>query len=85
MLYSGLQTQVQKRFSRGMMFTSTWTWAKETSDADDTNDFELSNVMERGQDHGDAYFPAGGLGQDRAVGREVELLEPSNGVPVRVE
>src|SRR4029077_16042455 len=29
MLYSGLQTQVSKRFTRGLMFTSTWTWAKE--------------------------------------------------------
>jgi hypothetical protein len=28
----------------------------------------------RGQDHGDAYFPAGGLGQDRAVGHDVEFL-----------
>jgi hypothetical protein len=59
MLYSGLQTQVQKRFSGGMMFTSTWTWAKEISDTDDTNDFELNNVIEdtynRRRDRGNVY------------------------------
>jgi hypothetical protein len=59
MLYSGLQTQVQKRFSRGMMFTSAWTWAKEISDTDDTNDFELNNVIEdtynRRRDRGNVY------------------------------
>ncbi|MCL4851876.1 MAG: TonB-dependent receptor, partial [Bryobacteraceae bacterium] len=26
-LYNGLQTQVQKRFSKGLLFNSTWTWA----------------------------------------------------------
>jgi hypothetical protein len=59
MLYSGLQTQVQKRFSRGLMFTSAWTWAKEISDTDDTNDFELNNVIEdtynRRRDRGNVY------------------------------
>ena len=59
MLYSGLQTQVQKRFSKGLMFTSTWTWAKEISDTDDTNDFELNNVIEdsynRRRDRGNVY------------------------------
>ena len=29
MLYSGLQTAVQKRFSKGLMFVSTWAWAND--------------------------------------------------------
>ena len=59
MLYSGLQTQVQKRFSHGLMFTSTWTWAKEISDTDDTDDFELNtpieNSYDRRRDRGNVY------------------------------
>ena len=59
MLYSGLQTQLQKRLSRGLMFTSTWTWAKEISDTDDTDDFELNNTIEdtysRRRDRGNVY------------------------------
>ena len=45
-LYSGLQTQVEHRFSRGLEFTSTWMWAKEISDTDDTDDFELNTTIE---------------------------------------
>src|ERR1035441_844450 len=59
MLYSGLQTAVQKRFSKGLMFMSTWTWAKELSDTDDTDDFELNNTIEntcnRRRDRGNVY------------------------------
>ena len=59
MLYSGLQTAVQKRFSHGLMFQSTWTWAKEISDTDDTDDFELNNTIEnsynRRRDRGNVY------------------------------
>jgi hypothetical protein len=59
MLYNGLQTSVQKRFSRGLMFMSTWTWAKELSDTDDTDDFELNNTIEnsynRRRDRGNVY------------------------------
>jgi hypothetical protein len=59
MLYSGLQTSVQKRFSKGLMFQSTWTWAKEISDTDDTDDFELNNTIEntydRRRDRGNVY------------------------------
>jgi hypothetical protein len=59
MLYSGLQTQVQRRFSRGLMFVSTWTWAKELSDTDDTDDFELNTTIEdtynRRRDRGNVY------------------------------
>src|ERR1019366_2498699 len=59
MLYSGMQTAVQKRFSKGLMFMSTWTWAKELSDTDDTDDFELNNTIEntynRRRDRGNVY------------------------------
>jgi hypothetical protein len=59
MLYSGMQTSVQKRFSKGLMFQSTWTWAKEISDTDDTDDFELNNTIEntynRRRDRGNVY------------------------------
>jgi hypothetical protein len=59
MLYSGLQTQVEKRLSKGLMFTSTWIWAKEISDTDDTDDFELNNTIEdtydRRRDRGNVY------------------------------
>jgi hypothetical protein len=59
MLYSGLQTQLTKRFSRGLMVTSTWTWAKELSDTDDTGDFELNTTIEdsydRRRDRGNVY------------------------------
>jgi hypothetical protein len=59
MLYNGLQAAVQKRFSRGLMFMSTWTWAKELSDTDDTDDFELNNTIEntynRRRDRGNVY------------------------------
>lgn len=59
MLYSGMQTSVQKRFSKGLTFLSTWTWAKEISDTDDTDDFELNNTIEnsydRRRDRGNVY------------------------------
>ncbi|HWC96912.1 MAG TPA: TonB-dependent receptor [Candidatus Sulfopaludibacter sp.] len=59
MLYSGLQTQVQRRFSRGLLFSSTWTWAKEISDADEIDDFELGYTIEdtynRRRDRGNVY------------------------------
>jgi len=59
MLYSGLQTQASKRFSGGLMFTSTWVWAKEISEIDDTGDFELNTSIEdsydRQRDRGNVY------------------------------
>ena len=59
MLYSGLQAQLNRRFSHGLMFTSTWTWAKEISDTDDTGDFELNtpieNSYDRRRDRGNVY------------------------------
>jgi hypothetical protein len=57
--YSGLQTQVHRRFSRGLMFTSTWTWAKYLSEVDDTGNAELNtqieNAYDRSRDRGDVY------------------------------
>lgn len=59
MLYSGMQVQVQRRFARGLFFTSTWTWAHELSDADETDDFELGVTIEdsynRRRDRGNVY------------------------------
>jgi hypothetical protein len=57
--YNALQVQVQKRFSRGLLFSSAWTWAKELSDVDDTGDFELNTQIEnpynRSRDRGNVY------------------------------
>lgn len=59
MLYSGMQVQVNRRFTRGLMVMSTWTWAKELSDTDDTGDFELNTTIEnsydRRRDRGNVY------------------------------
>jgi hypothetical protein len=59
MLYSAMQVQVNRRFSAGLMFSSTWTWAKEISDTDDTGDFELNtpieNSYDRRRDRGNVY------------------------------
>jgi len=58
-LYGSLQTQVQRRWHRGLLFRSTWTWAKELSDTDDTDDFELNTTIEdtysRRRDRGNVY------------------------------
>jgi hypothetical protein len=58
-IYSALQAQAQRRFSRGLLFTSAWTWAKYLSDADDTDDFELNTTIEdtysRRRDRGNMY------------------------------
>jgi hypothetical protein len=58
-LYSGLQAQVERRFSRGLLFSSTWVWAKEIADIDDTDDFELNTTIEdsysRARDRGNVY------------------------------
>jgi Carboxypeptidase regulatory-like domain/TonB dependent receptor len=57
--YDGLQTQVSKRFSRGLLFSSTWTWAKAISEVDDTGNAELNTLIEnaydRRRDRGDVY------------------------------
>jgi len=58
-LYSAMQTQVQRRFSRGLLFSSAWTWAKDLSDTDETDDFELGTTIEdsydRRRDRGNVY------------------------------
>lgn len=48
--YNGLQTQVQKRMSHGLLFTSAYSWAKELSEIDDTSDFELNTTIENAYD-----------------------------------
>jgi hypothetical protein len=48
--YNGLQVHVQKRFSRGLMFSSAWTWAKHLSEVDDTNNAELNTLIENSYD-----------------------------------
>lgn len=58
-IYSGLQTTVFKRFSHGLLFNSSWTWAKELSEIDDTGDAELNTTIEnaynRARDRGNVY------------------------------
>jgi outer membrane receptor protein involved in Fe transport len=49
-LYSGLQVQVNKRFSQGLSFSSAWTWAKQLSDVDDTGSAELNTTIENSYD-----------------------------------
>jgi hypothetical protein len=57
--YDGLQTQVTKRMSRGLMFSSTWTWAKSLSEVDDTGNAEtntqIENPYDRRRDRGNVY------------------------------
>lgn len=57
--YNALQLQVQKRYSRGLLLSSAWTWAKELSEIDDNGDFELNTMIEnpynRSRDRGNVY------------------------------
>ncbi|HYP04684.1 MAG TPA: TonB-dependent receptor [Bryobacteraceae bacterium] len=57
--YDGLQTQVSKRFSRRLMFSSTWTWAKSLAEVDDNGNFEFNTQIEdpynRARDKGNTY------------------------------
>ena len=48
--YNGLQVQVSKRLSHGLLFSSAWTWAKELSEVDDNGDAELNTVIENSYD-----------------------------------
>jgi TonB dependent receptor len=70
-LYSSLQTQVQKRFSHGLLFSSTWTWAKDISDADENDDFELGTTIEdtysRRRDRGNVYSVPRHMWQNQAL------------------
>jgi hypothetical protein len=58
-VYSGLQVQVTRRFSRGLSFTSAWTWAKQLSEIDDTGNADLQtrieNAYDRRRDRADVY------------------------------
>ncbi len=57
--YHGLQTGVTKRFSHGLQFASTWIWAKQLSEVDDTNNAEINTQIEdaynRARDKGNSY------------------------------
>jgi len=57
-LYSGLQTQVQKRFSKGLLFSSTWTWAKSISEVTIRAilaETSIENAYDRARDRSDVY------------------------------
>ncbi len=58
-LYSGLQVQLNRRFEKGLLLTSAWTWAKSKSDVDDTGSAELNTQIEdaydRRRDYSDIY------------------------------
>jgi hypothetical protein len=59
MLYSAMQVQVTKRFTKSLMFTSSWTWAKELSTIDDTGyadlNTQIQNAYDRSTDLGNVY------------------------------
>lgn len=44
--YQGLQAGLLKRYSRGLQLQSTWVWAKQLSEIDDTNNAELNTQIE---------------------------------------
>lgn len=48
--YQGLQAGVLKRYSRGLQLQSTWIWAKQLSEVDDTNNAELNTQIEDAYD-----------------------------------
>ncbi len=48
--YNGLQVQAYKRFSKGLMVSSAWTWAKQLGEVDDTGNAELNTVIEDAYD-----------------------------------
>jgi len=58
-LYSGLQVQLNRRFEKGLLVTSAWTWAKALSEVDDTGSAELNTQIEdaydRRRDRSDIY------------------------------
>ncbi len=57
--YNSMQTAITKRFSKGLLFNSAWTWAKSLSEVDDNGDAELNTVIEnaydRRRDRGNVY------------------------------
>jgi hypothetical protein len=48
--YHGLQIAAIKRFSRGLQFNSTFIWAKQLSEVDDTNNAEIFTSIEDAYD-----------------------------------
>jgi hypothetical protein len=48
--YQGLQAGLLKRYSRGLQWQSTWIWAKQLSEVDDTNNAELNTQIENAYD-----------------------------------
>jgi len=58
-LYSGLQVQLNRRFEKGLLIASAWTWAKALSEVDDTGSAELNTQIEdaydRRRDRSDIY------------------------------
>ena len=59
MLYNALQVQVTKRFTKSLMFMSSWTWAKELSTIDDTGyadlNTQIQNAYNRNADLGNVF------------------------------
>lgn len=57
--YNAFQATVFKRMAKGLMLNSSWTWAKELSEIDDTGDAELNttieNAYDRRRDRGNVY------------------------------
>lgn len=57
--YDGLQAQAALRMTKGLMFSSTWTWAKAIGEVDDTGNAELNTLIEnaydRRRDRADLY------------------------------
>jgi hypothetical protein len=49
-LYSGMQVHVQKRYSKGLLVSSAWTWAKSLSEVDDTASQEFNTAIENAYD-----------------------------------
>ena len=58
-IYNGLQVQLNRRFEKGLMVMSAWTWAKSLSEVDDTGSAELNTQIEdaynRRRDRADLY------------------------------
>lgn len=48
--YQGFQAGVVKRYSKGLQLQSTWIWAKQLSEVDDTNNAELNTQIENAYD-----------------------------------
>ena len=58
--YNALSTEVNKRWSKGLSFQVSWTWAKSLTDVDETGDVEAGVVIEdsnnRARDKGNSQY-----------------------------